>query len=293
MQNFHPSSIMVEKLDHLIIKSEPFYAVEETDLLNGIANSHLSQGDSDLRSLCLNRLGLCEETVALLEAQQIDVECLKKMRFEDVDVLFDGRPLGPKIHFREALISWRIDIGLPMRSLRMISYRKRSGDQLDAISATRLIKYPNTGSSEPTMNSAIMAETYKSHKAVPNISYKNFTWPMTVEVLKDILNSCSVGRLILHSGELGSLEKSFQSQLTAIVIDYHMEYDTKITALQLENYSRCITTLFPHENKNTYHIPRGPTRRNPGGSLYSRFINQKISKKALAIGSGLATPFNM
>lgn len=284
---------MVEKLDHLIIKSEPFYAVEDTDLLNGIGNSHLSQGDSDLQSLCLNRLGLCEETVALLEAQQIDVECLKKMRYEDIDVLFDERPLGPKIHFREALISWRIDIGLPMRSLRMISCRKRSGEQMDATSSTRTMKYVNSGNSEPTLKNAVSTESHKSHKAVPNISYRNFTWPMTVEVLKDILNSCSMGRLILHSGELGSLEKSFQSQITAIVIDYHMEYDTKITALQLENYSYCITTLFPHENKNTYHIPRGPTRRNPGGSLYSRFINQKISKKALAIGSGLAMPFNM
>lgn len=232
------------------------------------------------------------------------------MRFEDVDTLFDGRPLGPKIHFREALLSWRIDIGLPMKSLRMISYRKRSIDQLD----TRPIKYSNSGGCEPMRNASIMVETsHRSHKAPPNISYKTFSWPMTVEVLKDILNSSNVGRMILHSGELGSLEKSFQSQLTAIVIDYHMEFDTKITAMQLENYQRCITTLFPHENKvcfeqpprvygyqrmlhsfqNSYHIPRGPTRRNPGGSLYSRFINQKISKKALAIGSGLASPFNM
>ncbi|KXJ70140.1 uncharacterized protein LOC109420870 [Aedes albopictus] len=281
---------MVEQLDSLIIKNEPFYAVEEPDLLNGIGTSHFSLGDSDLRTLCLNRLGLCEETVALLEAQQIDVECLKKMRFEDVDTLFDGRPLGPKIHFREALLSWRIDIGLPMKSLRMISYRKRSIDQLD----TRPIKYSNSGGCEPMRNASIMVETsHRSHKAPPNISYKTFSWPMTVEVLKDILNSSNVGRMILHSGELGSLEKSFQSQLTAIVIDYHMEFDTKITAMQLENYQRCITTLFPHENKNSYHIPRGPTRRNPGGSLYSRFINQKISKKALAIGSGLASPFNM
>lgn len=280
---------MVEQLDSLIIKNEPFYAVEEPDLLNGIGNSNFSLGDSDLRTLCLNRLGLCEETVALLEAQQIDVECLKKMRFEDVDTLFDGRPLGPKIHLREALISWRIDIGLPMKSLRMISYRKRSVDQLDS----RPIKYPNNGSCDPMGNSSMMVETHKYHKPTSNISYKTFAWPMTVEVLKDILNSCNVGRMILHSGELGSLEKSFQSQLTAIVIDYHMEFDTKITAMQLENYQRCITTLFPHENKNTYHIPRGPTRRNPGGSLYSRFINQKISKKALAIGSGLGSPYNM
>lgn len=261
---------MVEQLDSLIIKNEPFYAVEEPDLLNGIGNSNFSLGDSDLRTLCLNRLGLCEETVALLEgiessgslseirfkrffyltAQQIDVECLKKMRFEDVDTLFDGRPLGPKIHLREALISWRIDIGLPMKSLRMISYRKRSVDQLDS----RPIKYPNNVSCDPLGNSSMMVETHKYHKPTSNISYKTFAWPMTVEVLKDILNSCNVGRMILHSGELGSLEKSFQSQLTAIVIDYHMEFDTKITAMQLENYQRCITTLFPHENKVKNYI---------------------------------------
>ncbi|XP_062550783.1 uncharacterized protein LOC134215662 [Armigeres subalbatus] len=284
---------MVDQIDRLIIKSEPFYAVEEPDLLNGLGASHFPLGDSDLRTLCLNRLGLCEETVALLEAQQIDVECMKKMRFEDVDALFDGRPLGPKIHFREALISWRVDIGMPMKSLRMISYRKRSADQLEPVPSSRPMKYSSSIGCEPIRNSSNMAESHKFHKGAPNISYRTFPWPMTVEVLQDMLHSCSIGRMILHSGELGSLEKSFQSQLTAIVVDYHMDYDTKISAPQLENYCRCITTLFPHENKNTYHIPRGPTRRNPGGLLYSRFINQKISKKALAIGSGLATPFNM
>lgn len=54
--------IMVEKLDHLIIKSEPFYAVEDAELLNGITGQ-----DGDLRGLCLNRLGLSEDTVTLLE----------------------------------------------------------------------------------------------------------------------------------------------------------------------------------------------------------------------------------
>ncbi|XP_058836946.1 uncharacterized protein LOC131693264 [Topomyia yanbarensis] len=277
---------MVEKLDHLIIKSEPFYALEEADFLNGIANL---QQDVDLRTLCLTRLGLGEETIALLEAQQIDVECLKKMRFEDVDALFETQPLGPKINFREALISWRINIGMPMKSLRTMSYRKRSAEQ--ELSPTRSVRGLNSCIiSEPMINTAT-GEIPKG-KVELRIDYKMFPWPMTPEVLKDILSSCSVGRFILHSGELGCLEKTFQGQLTAIVIDYHMEYDTKITAQQLENYSRCITILFPHENQSTYHIPRGPTRRNPGGSLYSRFINQKISKKAMAIGSGLAAPFH-
>ncbi|XP_058464451.1 uncharacterized protein LOC131438443 [Malaya genurostris] len=277
---------MVEKLDHLIIKSEPFYSLEDTDLLNGIVNL---QQELDLRTLCLTRLGLCEDTLTLLEAQQIDIECLKKMRFEDVDALFETQPLGPKINFREALISWRIDIGMPMKSLRMGSYRKRSAEQ--EVTPFRSMRDLNNCNniSDPIINTPT-SEGYKP-KSVPRIAFRTFPWPMTPEILKDILSSCSVGRFILHSGELGSLEKTFQGQLTAIVIDYHMEYDTKITAQQLDNYSRCITTLFPHENKNTYHIPRGPTRRNPGGSLYSRFINQKISKKALAIGSGLVAPF--
>ncbi|XP_055626707.1 uncharacterized protein LOC129768822 [Toxorhynchites rutilus septentrionalis] len=282
---------MVEKMDHIMIKSEPFYAVEDTELLNGI--SHLTT-DTDLRSLCLVNLGLCEETVALLEAQRIDVECLKKMRLEDVDVLFDGHLLGPKIHFREALIAWRISINSPVKSLRTTFCRKRVIEQEQAVPSK--IKYTNGngihGSSNESTNHSAAVEIPKSKNST-HASYKTFSWPMTPEILKNILTSCSTGRLILHSGELGSLEKSFQSQLTAIVIDYHMEFDTKITALQLENYTTCITTLFPHENKNTYHIPRGPTRRNPGGSLYSRFINQKISKKALAIGSVMAAPYNV
>lgn len=275
---------MVEKLDQLIIKSEPFYAIEDADLLNGFAGLHQ---DADLRILCLTRFGICEETMTLLEVQKIDIECLKKMRFEDVDTLFEGRLLGPKIHFREALMSWRTEIGLPMRSLRVITNRKRAAEQ--EVPPIRTVRPVNSNNINNDATSAAIMEGFKS-KSVPRIQYRTFPWPMSPEVLKDILSSCIMGRLILQSGELGSLEKAFQSQLTAIVIDYHMEYDLKITAMQLENYARCITMLFPHENKNTYHIPRGPTRRNPGGSLYSRFINQKISKKALAIGSGLVSP---
>ncbi|XP_055534216.1 uncharacterized protein LOC129723800 [Wyeomyia smithii] len=277
---------MVEKLDQLIIKSEPFYAIDDTDLLNGIAGLHQ---DADLRILCLTRLGICEETMTLLEAHKIDIECLKKMRFEDFDALFEGRPLGPKILFREALIAWRTEIGLPMRSLRVISNRKRAVEQ-EQVPLPRSIRPVNSNINNDATSTTIAMEAPKP-KTVPKIQYNLFPWPMTPEVLKDILSSCVMGRLILQSGELGSLEKAYQSQLTAIVIDYHMEFDLKITALQLENYARCITMLFPHENQNTYHIPRGPTRRNPGGSLYSRFINQKISKKALAIGSGLAPAF--
>ncbi|XP_053688389.1 uncharacterized protein LOC128737718 [Sabethes cyaneus] len=278
---------MVEKIDNLIIKSEPFYAIEDTELLNGIAGLHQ---DADLRILCLTRFGICEETMTLLEAQKIDIDCLKKMRFEDVDALFEGRLLGPKIHFREALIAWRTEIGLPMKSLRMMSGRKRPAEQeIQPIRSVRALN-SNNGIDSANVNSTTTASDGYKSKSVPKIQYNTFPWPMTPEILKDILSSCTMGRLILQSGELGSLEKAFQSQLTAIVIDYHMEYDLKITAMQLENYARCITTLFPHENKNTYHIPRGPARRNPGGSLYSRFINQKISKKALAIGSGVAAP---
>lgn len=265
--------IMVEKLDHLIIKSEPFYAVEDAELLNGITGQ-----DGDLRTLCLQRLGLSEDTVTLLEgifwkgfgffwvdfkfgfffwflAQQIDVECLKKMRFEDVDVLFENRPLGPKVHFREALMLWRIEIGLPMRSLRVMAFRKRSGEH-DGNGCNGTGPKCSRGQFHgPVDQLGIVTPSttpelvVKPNKVPPNIDYKQFSWPMTTEVLRDILASCSVGRMILHSAELATLEKSFQSQLTAIMIDYHMAHDTKITAMQLENYSRCITMLFPHENK--------------------------------------------
>ncbi|XP_055610180.1 uncharacterized protein LOC129757086 [Uranotaenia lowii] len=276
---------MVEKLNDLMIKSEPsFYGVDDSDLLNGISAD--LPNESNLRTLCTEKLSIDDDTIALLEAQRIDVDCLKKMRLEDVDTLFEGQILGPKINFREALILWREEIGLPIKSLRMVCGRKRSSDSEPY--PTRSPKYPNFNVPEckPTVVATLQDILKGTHPS--DSSYKSYPWPMSPEVLKDILRSSNVGRMILSCGELGSLEKSMQSQLTGIVIDYHMDHDTKITAVQLENYCLCITTLFPHENKNNYHIPRGPTRRNPGGSLYSRFINQKISKKALAIGSGVA-----
>ena len=186
---------------------------------------------------------------------------MKKMRFEDVDVLFENRPLGPKVHFREALMLWRIEIGLPMRSLRAMAYRKRSGEHDVSVVNGAGPKCSRGQFHGPVEALGIMTPAttpelvVKPNKVPPNIDFKLFSWPMSTEVLRDILGSCSVGRMILHSAELATLEKSFQSQLTAIVIDYHMAYDTKITAMQLENYSRCITSLFPHENKVTLQTP--------------------------------------
>uniref|UniRef100_A0A182N7I4 Uncharacterized protein n=1 Tax=Anopheles dirus TaxID=7168 RepID=A0A182N7I4_9DIPT len=285
---------MVEMNGNMLVKCEPNN--EEAELFNslvGNGDDQLLLQQQELRFLCLYKLKTSEETVALLEAQQIDIECLRKMRIEDVDVLFDGKPLGPKILFREAFLEWREEIGLPCKSIRSLSCRKRSCDSYE-FQAENPPKHNLQPSPQPWDDFSLQPQTVlQEREAVaqhdnPAISYRLFPWPMTPGTLKDVLNSSAIGRSIMAMGCLGGLGKSLQYQLTAIIIDYHMEYEAKITTPQLENYAYCITTLLPHENALTYHIPRGPNRRNPGGSLYSRFINQKISKKALAIGNSLA-----
>lgn len=252
------------------------------------------------------------------------------MRLEDVDVLFDGKPLGPKILFREAFLEWREEIGLPCKSLRWLSTHKRSAESEDSADSQASQPKRAPSSSGPTVAALLWDECTQQQQSsllpqekdslsnrVPPVSYQSFRWPMTPVTLKDILNSSTLGRNILAVGELGVLSKSMQCQLTAIIIAYHMEFETKLSTPQLENYAYCISTLLPHENpvskkiilrssrsddrlcfvhhsfrlvpfQLSYHIPRGPNRRNPGGSLYSRFINQKISQKALAIGNSVA-----
>ncbi|EAL41954.3 AGAP006779-PA [Anopheles gambiae str. PEST] len=287
---------------NMTVKCEPIS--EEAELFNSL----VAAGDDgqplpqqDLRFLCLYRLKVTQETVELLEAQKIDVECLRKMRIEDVDVLFEGKPLGSKILFREAFLEWRDEIGLPCQSIKSIGDRKRysepspaSSSSFDLLGGTplkqQLLTSPNWDEClPPAVQLFGEREANGQRDGAAPVSYRSFQWPMTPGTLKDVLSSSPIGQPILARGCLGSLSKSLQYQLAAIIIDYHMEFETKITTPQLENYAYCITTLFPHENAQTYHIPRGPNRRNPGGSLYSRFINQKISKKALAIGSTMAT----
>ncbi|XP_052897225.1 uncharacterized protein LOC128304125 [Anopheles moucheti] len=281
---------------NIMVKCEPI--TEESELFNSLVadgNDDLQQlqaQQQDLRLLCIYKLKVPEETVDLLEAQQINVECLHKMRIEDVDVLFDGKPLGWKIIFREAFLEWREEIGLPCKSIKSLYCRKRPNESYDSL-AENSLKDHQTSSQHwvdcfpPSPQLLHEKEVPTQHENDP-LFYRTYRWPMTPNTLKDVLNSTSFGRSILSMGCLGLLGKSLQYQLSAIIIDYHMAYETKITTPHLENYAYCITTLFPHENVTTYYIPRGPSRRNPGGSLYSRFINQKISKKALAIGNSIA-----
>uniref|UniRef100_A0AAG5D8H4 Uncharacterized protein n=2 Tax=Anopheles atroparvus TaxID=41427 RepID=A0AAG5D8H4_ANOAO len=273
----------------MMIKCEPI--MEEAELFNSLVASGENQRRQELRMLCIYKLKVVEETVSLLEAQGIDVECLRKMRIEDVDVLFEGKPLGPKILFREALLEWREEIGQPCKSIKSLSSRKRpteAGDGGAVVPPKRQPTLPHWNDCLQPQSLLLEGEPSTQNNQ-STVSYQSFRWPMTPSTLKDILEGSALGRSIMAVGCLGGLGKSLQYQLTAIIIDYHMEFEAKITTPQLENYAYCIATLLPHENPLTYHIPRGPKRRNPGGSLYSRYINQKISKKALAIGNSVAT----
>uniref|UniRef100_A0A182PEX1 Uncharacterized protein n=1 Tax=Anopheles epiroticus TaxID=199890 RepID=A0A182PEX1_9DIPT len=283
----------------MMVKCEPIS--ENADLFNSL----VATGDDDpqppqqeLRFLCLYKLKVAEDTVALLEAQQIDVECLRKMRIEDVDTLFQGKPLGSKILFREAFLEWREEIGLPCLSIKEIAAnRKRCNESLETLFSQHRTLPPLPTPTQSQFDECLQPQVQllgerevNTQRDAASVSYRSFQWPMTPGTLKDILSGSPIGQSILGMGCLGTLGKSLQYQLTAIIIDYHMAFETKITTPQLENYAYCITTLLPHENALTYHIPRGPNRRNPGGSLYSRYINQKISKKALAIGNSIAPP---
>ncbi|XP_050075252.1 uncharacterized protein LOC126562726 [Anopheles maculipalpis] len=287
---------------NILVKCEP--VSKESELFNSLVadgqddmqqqQQQQSQQchQQELRFLCLYKLKVAEETVEILEAQQINVECLRKMRIEDVDVLFDGKPLGWKILFREAFLEWREEIGLPCKSIKTLYNRKRSSESYETQGENQSATLAHWDDCFTPSAQLFLAEKEAPEEVqqLENSALSNQTirWPMTPATLKEVLYSTTVGRSILSRGCLGVLGKSLQYQLTAIVIDYHMAYETKITSPELENYAHCITTLLPHETAATYHIPRGPNRRNPGGSLYSRFINQKISKKALAIGNSIA-----
>uniref|UniRef100_A0A182YJH4 Uncharacterized protein n=1 Tax=Anopheles stephensi TaxID=30069 RepID=A0A182YJH4_ANOST len=283
---------------NIMVKCEPIS--EESELFNSLVangNDDLQQQQQpqqsqqqELRLLCMYKLKVAEETVALLEAHHMNVECLRKMRIEDVDVLFEAKPLGWKILFREAFLEWREEIGLPCKSIKMLHTRKRPSESYETQAENQPATLGHWDECFSPAAQLLLAEKEAPAQQHENGAINNRTsrWPMTPGLLKDVLNSTYVGRSILARGCLGALGKSLQYQLTAIIIDYHMAYKTKITSPELENYAYCITTLLPHEVAATYHIPRGPNRRTPGGSLYSRFINQKISKKALAIGNSIS-----
>uniref|UniRef100_A0A182K1V5 Uncharacterized protein n=1 Tax=Anopheles christyi TaxID=43041 RepID=A0A182K1V5_9DIPT len=239
---------------NMMVKCEP--TSEEADLFNSLVASgddEQQQLQQELRFLCLYKLKVAEETVAILEEQQIDVECMRKMRIEDVDVLFEGKPLGWKILFREAFLEWRQEIGLPCQSIKAIGCRKRCNNSDDSLGEIQVKQQQQSSQlwddCQPPSSGKLFSEREANAPCdVAPVSYRMFQWPMTPGSLKDILNSNPLGRSILAMGCLGGLSKPLQYQLTAIIIDYHMEFEQKITTPQLENYAYCITTLLPHEN---------------------------------------------
>uniref|UniRef100_A0A182M0E7 Uncharacterized protein n=1 Tax=Anopheles culicifacies TaxID=139723 RepID=A0A182M0E7_9DIPT len=244
---------------NIMVKCEPI--TEESELFNSLVadgNDDLQQPQQqyhqqELRLLCMCKLKVNEETVALLEAQHINVECLHKMRIEDVDVLFDGKPLGWKILFREAFLEWREEIGLPCKSVKTLYYHKRADESYDSPGENSLNDHQSSTQHwedcfPPSSQLLNEKEATSTQHETDALLYRTHRFPMTPNTLKEVLNSTSLGRSILSIGCNGRLGKSLQYQLTAIIIEYHMAHETKITAPELQNYAYCITTLLPHEN---------------------------------------------
>lgn len=145
-------------------------------------------------------------------------------------------------------------------------------DQLDTSQSEKT----NTVAEDVNKHSSPSVQSYPDQQSRPDTSRLITLNP---EWLNGLLLSSEKGKDILRRSEHGELSEPKQQQLAEIVANYHISLHRNLRSEDLENYSLAITTLFKSEKKESYYIPRGGDRKNPGGKIANKIGNLKQKKR--------------
>ncbi|XP_055522747.1 uncharacterized protein LOC129716927 [Wyeomyia smithii] len=94
-------------------------------------------------------------------------------------------------------------------------------------------------------------------------------------VLEFLLNETLIGKTLLQQAKSGILSKRRQLDLAEIVTSWHFAHKTKLHERDLQKYSRVIVLLFKNEKQDSYFLPRGGDKRNPGGKIANKINTLK------------------
>lgn len=90
-----------------------------------------------------------------------------------------------------------------------------------------------------------------------------------------ILQNSPVGKDIIRLAGEGILSERRQQELAEFVAQWHLSNKKKLVEADLQKYSWSVTSLFENEKVESYFLPRGGDKKNPGGKIYNKINTLK------------------
>ncbi|XP_058455270.1 uncharacterized protein LOC131432781 [Malaya genurostris] len=106
--------------------------------------------------------------------------------------------------------------------------------------------------------------------------------PFGPQVLQRLLEQNLFGKAILEKATQGPLSERRQLELAQVIAEWHLENRIKLYENDLKTYSKAIALLFPSENEESYYLPKGGDKKNPGGKVYNKIntIKSRLRKRS-------------
>lgn len=104
---------------------------------------------------------------------------------------------------------------------------------------------------------------------------------LTPKLLREILEQSIIGQDIIDRASKGVLSEGRQLELSQIVAEWHLAHRKKLYEENLRSYAQVITLLFRNEKLESYYLPKGGDKKNPGGKIYNKVntIKSKFRKR--------------
>ncbi|XP_062537619.1 uncharacterized protein LOC134205928 [Armigeres subalbatus] len=104
---------------------------------------------------------------------------------------------------------------------------------------------------------------------------------LTPKLLLEILQHSIIGQDIIARASKGVLSDGRQLELAQIIAEWHLEHRKKLYEDNLKSYAKTITLLFRNEKLESYYLPKGGDKKNPGGKIYNKVntIKSKLRKR--------------
>ncbi|XP_058814073.1 uncharacterized protein LOC131677980 [Topomyia yanbarensis] len=150
----------------------------------------------------------------------------------------------------------------------------------------RLSRVPSSSSSDDaleTINKPPFRHKYNKENRDISDDDINEISDLTPDTLTQLLKETVTGSNIIHQAKKGILSQRRQLELAEIVANWHLAHRTRLHERDLKKYSRVIVLLFKSENQDSYFLPRGGDKRNPGGKIANKIntLKNKARKRKL------------
>ncbi|XP_055613582.1 uncharacterized protein LOC129760027 [Uranotaenia lowii] len=252
-----------------------------------------------LASIVLHDMELPVEALEVFGRNQIDAKRLGEVSRDEIVDLFASSSSGSEIKWNTEEIFRRISDWRQMQGYDFITFEAVDVENCSEIQETvePFVENCQETSIEQAQeeHETCIPQHQREQEALPDndepsssfkVSFNSFSHrsPFTPEVLLDLLKKTEGGQCIIKRSTYGLLSVESRKELLCFIAKFHLDHGFRTDESILKEYLAAIFTVFPLEKSiaNKYFIPRGGSKKNPGGQLYNLIVNtkQKRAKRA-------------